>query len=66
MALTWSKGVVLTELCEGRDLYSALQLKARGSEARLFSWRRRGRRVALETARALNYLHGRGVVHLDV
>ena len=33
---------------------------------RLFSWRRRGRRVAYDVAKALNYLHSKGVVHMDV
>lgn len=27
---------------------------------------RRGRRVVLEVAKALNFLHARGVVHMDV
>ena len=47
----------------GRDLYSALEVRAAGTGERLFSWRLRGWRVALEVARALNYLHARGVVH---
>lgn len=50
----------------GRDLHSALQLTATGSSERLFGWRRRGRRVAYEVAKALNYLHSRGVSHMDV
>ena len=52
----------------GRDLHSALQLTAAGSSSgeRLFSWRRRGRRVAYDIAKALNYLHAKGVVHMDV
>ena len=66
IALTKTKGIVIMELCEGRDLHSALQVTASGSSERLFSWRRRGRRVAQEAARALSYLHSRGVVHMDV
>lgn len=66
IALTKTKGIVVMELCEGRDLHSALQVTAAGSTERLFSWGRRGRRVALEVARALNYLHSRGMVHMDV
>lgn len=66
IALTKTKGIVVMELCEGRDLHSALQVTVAGSSERLFSWRRRGRRVALEVARALNYLHSRGVAHMDV
>lgn len=47
------------ELCEGRDLHSVLALTAAGSAYRLFGWYRRGRRVALEVGRALNYLHSK-------
>lgn len=39
------------ELCEGRDLHSALQVRAAGSQERLFSWGRRGKRVALDVAK---------------
>jgi serine/threonine protein kinase len=53
-------------LCEGRDLHSVLALTAAGSAYRLFGWYRRGRRVALEVARALNYLHSKNVVHMDI
>lgn len=44
----------------GRDLFSALQLAGRGgtkSCARLFGWWRRGARVSIEIARAINYCH---------
>lgn len=46
--------------CAGRDLHSNLQRTACSSAAgprRLFGWGRRGARVALEVARALNYVH---------
>lgn len=64
LAITGSKGVVFTEYCEGRDLFSALDVLEQGSGERIFSWRRKGRRVALELARALNYLHRRNVIHM--
>lgn len=66
VALVGTKGVLLQELCEGRDLYGALSLLAAGSRQRLFGWQRLGRRVAFDVARALNYCHSKGVVHLDV
>ncbi|KAI7836687.1 hypothetical protein COHA_009463 [Chlorella ohadii] len=49
-----------------RDLHSALQVTAAGTSERLFAWQRRGRRVAHEVARALNYLHSKNVIHLDI
>lgn len=39
IALSKTKGIVVMELCEGRDLHSALQVTAAGSTERLFSWR---------------------------
>ncbi|KAL4447908.1 hypothetical protein ABPG75_005127 [Micractinium tetrahymenae] len=59
-------GTLLLEYCEGRDLHSVLRLRAAGSDERLFSWRRHGRRVARDVARALAYLHSQGVVHMDI
>ncbi|KAL4447910.1 hypothetical protein ABPG75_005129 [Micractinium tetrahymenae] len=59
-------GTLLLEYCEGRDLHSVLRLRAAGSDKRLFSWRRHGRRVARDVARALAYLHSQGVVHMDI
>lgn len=46
-------------LAAGRDLHSALELKAAGTQQRLFGWSRRGRRVAYDIAKALNYLHSK-------
>jgi serine/threonine protein kinase len=66
LSLTASKGVILMELCEGRDLQSALQLTATATRERLFGWRGRGRRVAYEVAKAVNYLHTKGVTHMDI
>jgi serine/threonine protein kinase len=59
-------GILLMEYCAGRDLRAALGLTAADSTERLFGWHRRGRRVVLEVAKALNFLHARGVVHMDV
>ncbi|PRW33664.1 serine threonine- kinase receptor R831 [Chlorella sorokiniana] len=66
VSLDGPRGIILQEFCEGRDLHSALQLQSSGGSGRAFGWYRRGRRVALDVARALNYLHSMGVVHMDV
>lgn len=66
VSLDGPRGIILQECCEGRDLHSALQLQATGGSGRVFGWYRRGRRVALDVAKALNYLHSMGVVHMDV
>lgn len=50
----------------GRDLHAALDVRAAGTSDRLFSWHRRGKRCALQLARALNYLHSKKFLHLDV
>ena len=104
------KGIILMELCEGRDLHSALTLRTntdapyQGSGGsppqqaeltvgsapassgsalakefaayrrrsmscagdRVFGWYRRGRHVAYDIARGLNYLHCQNVVHMDI
>lgn len=49
----------LPPLLTGRDLHSALDVKAAGSDQRLFSFGKKGRRVAFEVAKVLNYLHSR-------
>ncbi len=51
VSVTNNKGIVIMEYAEGRDLQSALQVRAAGSSQRLFSWQRRGRRVAFELAK---------------
>ncbi len=66
MCVEGCRGQLCTEFCEGRDLYSVLNLCSASSGERLFGWRRRGRRIACEVARALNHLHSKSVVHLDV
>ena len=56
MAVDNQKGLLLMELCDGRDLGSALKL-CDGSGTRLFGWHRHGCRIASEVATAVNYLH---------
>lgn len=59
------KGILLMELMDGRDLGSVLRLRnAQGQ--RVFGWYKHGCRVAWEVAKALNYLHARNFVHMDV
>lgn len=50
----------------GRDLHAALGLRLRGTDQRLFGWHCRGRHVALDVARALDFLASRNIVHLDM
>ena len=50
---------------EGRDLFSALNLRDKSGE-RMFAWHKRGKRVALDVASALAFLHARKVCHFDV
>ena len=50
---------------EGKDLFSAVKLRDRSGE-RVFGWGRRGKRVALDVASALAFLHSRRVMHFDV
>ncbi|KAL4445436.1 hypothetical protein ABPG77_011261 [Micractinium sp. CCAP 211/92] len=66
VSLLGGRGVLLMEYCSGHDLFSVLPLVAGPSGRRLFNWHRHGCRVAFEVATALNYLHSRGVVHMDV
>ncbi|KAI7842043.1 hypothetical protein COHA_004243 [Chlorella ohadii] len=67
VCLSGSKGILLLEFCAGRDLHSALAIKKQGGRGeRLFGWYARGKQVALDVAKALNYLHSRSIVHLDI
>jgi hypothetical protein len=43
----------------GRDLSRALQLRAPGSQERLYGWYGRGWRCAYDVAKALNFLHSK-------
>lgn len=56
-SLDGPRGIILTEYCDGRDLHKALQLRSATRGDRAFGWYGRGRRVALDVAKALNYLH---------
>lgn len=51
---------------EGRDLFTLLNLKAKGSTDRMFGWHQRGKRVALHIALALHHLHARKLTHFDI
>jgi hypothetical protein len=66
VSLSGAKGYLITEYCAGRDLTSCLQLKSSGSSRRLFGWYGRGRKIAVDVAAALNFLHSRGIVHMDI
>lgn len=50
----------------GHDLYRALQLRSAATGSRLFGWRQHGKRVALQVAQALAYLHRKNVMHCDI
>ena len=66
--------MLVTEFMEGGDLYQAIQADSH-KEARRFSWYRTsprgerrvnglGKRVALDIARGLSFLHGRKVARI--
>ncbi|GAB4820305.1 hypothetical protein N2152v2_007351 [Parachlorella kessleri] len=57
--------MLVMEYMELGDLWRALPLRNSAGD-RIFAWQRRGRRVALDVARGLHYLHSRKVVHLDL
>eukprot|EP00887_Chlorella_sp_A99_P001028 scaffold14.g1028.t1 len=74
VAVDGEKGVLLMEL----DLHTLLPLRVpagpplgpgaaepAGSD-RVFSWYRKGRQVAVDVSRAINYLHSNNVAHLDI
>ncbi|KAL4420111.1 hypothetical protein ABPG77_000282, partial [Micractinium sp. CCAP 211/92] len=66
VALSGSRGIILMEYCSGRDLHSAMQLRISGTQRRLFGWYARGRHVAVDIAKGLNFLHSKGCVHMDI
>ncbi|KAL4432604.1 hypothetical protein ABPG77_000541 [Micractinium sp. CCAP 211/92] len=60
------RGILLMEFCSGRDLDAAMHTCSRASGTRLFNWYNRGRKVAIEIASGLAYLHHRRILHLDL
>lgn len=54
-----SEFVIVTELLPGGTLYRALKTGK-------VTWHRRGLRIAIDVARALDYLHRRSIIHLDL
>ena len=59
------KALLIMELLPGGDLFKALNLRDRNGQ-RVFAWARKGKRVALDVASALAFLHNRRVMHFDV
>ncbi|GAB4820308.1 hypothetical protein N2152v2_007354 [Parachlorella kessleri] len=59
------EAMLVTEFMELGDLWKLVPLRG-ASGQRVFGWHGRGRRVALDVARGLHYLHSRKVVHLDL
>lgn len=57
--------MLVTEYMEFGDLWRALPLANTGGQ-RIFGWWKRGRRILLDVAHGLQYLHSRRVVHLDL
>ncbi|KAK9803523.1 hypothetical protein WJX73_002438 [Symbiochloris irregularis] len=54
---------LVTEFMAGGDLFHAMQSDRRRSE---FNWYNTGRRVALDVARGLAFLHSQQIVHFDM
>ncbi|KAK9790556.1 hypothetical protein WJX73_002721 [Symbiochloris irregularis] len=59
-----SGAYICQELCEGGDLSSALERS--DSRDRDTHWYCRGKSIALDIARGLEYLHGKHVIHFDI
>lgn len=59
------KALLIMELLPGGDLFKALNLRDRSSN-RVFGWACKGKRVALDVASALAFLHNRRVMHYDL
>ncbi|KAL4436791.1 hypothetical protein ABPG75_003930 [Micractinium tetrahymenae] len=66
LCVTDKRGILLMEFCSGRDLDAAMHACSRTTGARLFDWYNRGRKVAIEIASGLAYLHHRRILHLDL
>lgn len=50
---------------EGGDLYHRLLTVNKNTQHRLFGWYARGKRVALDVARGIHYLHSLHLTHFD-
>ncbi|GAB4816844.1 hypothetical protein N2152v2_003890 [Parachlorella kessleri] len=60
------RGILLMELMEGRDLHSVLGVRNKTNKQRTFSWYNRGKRVLVDVAMGLYYLHREGCTHFDI
>lgn len=58
--------MLVTEYLARGDLWHALQRLHPEGGAGIFAWNRWGRRIALDIARGLCFLHGLGIVHFDL
>ncbi|KAL6772225.1 hypothetical protein ACKKBG_A29430 [Auxenochlorella protothecoides x Auxenochlorella symbiontica] len=59
------EAMLVTEFMEFGDLWRAATLRSPRGD-RIFGWWGRGRKVALDIARGLHFLHSRSIVHLDL
>lgn len=50
---------------EGGDIYHRLLTVNKNTQHRLFGWYARGKRVALDVARGIHYLHSLHLTHFD-
>ena len=55
--------MLITEFMAGGDLFHAMQSDQRKSD---FNWYNKGRRIALDVARGLVFLHSQKIVHFDL
>ncbi|KAK9842423.1 hypothetical protein WJX84_004112 [Apatococcus fuscideae] len=63
ICITTDKTMLVTELMEGGDLWTALNNAARKEE---LSWYRKGERIAGDMARGVAFLHSQQIVHFDI
>jgi len=58
--------MLVTEYLARGDLWHALQRLPADGGPGIFAWHRWGRRIALDIARGLCFLHSLGIVHFDL